>query len=59
MKVLAIEKVSAIQYLTFITLRAQQGVKQSVCLLSIVCQHKISKSKHLSESRLNKWDKMV
>ena len=43
---------------------AQEGVKQSVCLLSVVCRLssvsiKISKSQRLGESRVNKWDKMV
>ena len=43
---------------------AQQGVKQSVCLSSVVyhlspISIKIGKFKHLSESMVNKWDKMV
>ena len=43
---------------------AQQGVKQSVCLSSVVCcllsvRTKIGKSQHLGKSRINKWDKMM
>ena len=43
---------------------AQQGVKQSVCLSSVVCcllsvRTKIDKSQHLGKNRINKWDKMM